>query len=204
MFSSPQDFFTASAPFIQIFDAWASRMTPDATADHICYKCESSEEFESMRKMFESSSVFIYQSIISQRRIAIVKFLEPIQTSLGPIWFLELSDQKPDGSQKSEFDHIEIYPNTGTMDDLAIAINKTFSAEASSGARDSNVSRRTDMYGEEHLDIRKPEMAQIKTFYFEKIIRPHHTTYDAFLEGTFKVRLEPDALIGKIKREEML
>lgn len=166
MFSSSQDFFTASSSFVQIFNVWVARMTPNATADHICYKCASSDEFESMRQLFESSSTFIYQSIISHRRIAIVKFLEPIQTSLGPIWFLELSDQKPDGSQKSEFDHIEIYPNVGTMDDLAAALESK---------------------GEK----------------LEKIIRPHHTTFDAFLEGTFKVRLEPDALIGKIKREEM-
>lgn len=167
MVSSIQSFFEAAIPFVQTFDAWAVRTMPDATADHICYKCSSSDEFESMRKMFESSSSFIYQSIISQRRIAIIKFTVPIQTSLGPIWFLELSDQKLDGSQKSEFDHIEIYPRVGSMDDLAVNLE----------------------YKGEKL---------------EKIIRPHHTTYDAFIKGSFKVRLEPDALIGKIKREEMV
>jgi predicted metalloenzyme YecM len=167
MFFSLANFFAASVPFVQTFDAWSARMTPDATADHICYKCSSTEEFEQIRKLFESASTFIYQSIISNRRIAIIKFLEPIQTSLGPIWFLELSDQKLDGSQKSEFDHIEIYPNTGTMDELAASLESKGQA-------------------------------------FEKIIRPHHTTHDTFIEGSFKVRLEPDVLIGKIKREEIV
>ena len=120
-----------------------------------------------MRKMFETASTFVYQSIISKRRIAIVKFVVPIQTALGAIWFLELSDQKPDGSQTSGFDHIEIYPKAGSMEDLADGLNS-------------------------------------KGFVLEKIERPHHTTFDGFIMGDFKVRLEPEALVEKIKREEML
>lgn len=166
MFSSVERFLATADPFVQIFNAWCERMRPAATADHLCYKCSSSDEFESVRHILESSSSFVYQSIISERRIAIIKFLQPIPTALGPIWFLELSDQKPDGSQKSEFDHIEIYPTSGTMDELATLLES---------------------------------QGEIP----EKIVRPHHTTYDIFLKESFKVRLEPDALVGKIKREEM-
>ncbi len=77
-------------------------------ADHICYKCSSSEEYEKIRSWFEEEGVFIYQTEISGRRIATIKLKQPFLTGWGPIEYLELSDQKPDGSQKSCWDHIEI------------------------------------------------------------------------------------------------
>jgi hypothetical protein len=85
---------------------------------------------------------------------------------LGDIWFLELSDQKPDGSQKSGFDHIEIYPTTGTVQDLANDLES-------------------------------------KGVQLRKVERPHHTTIDGHLPGGFLIRLEPEALIEKIKTTEM-
>lgn len=166
MFSDLQSFFQATQTSVASFNAWVDQCTPAAKADHICYKCSSASEFVQLRALFESSSTFIYQSIISNRRIAIVKFAQPIATRLGDIWFLELSDQKPDNSQVSSFDHIEIYPTSGSMDDFAATL-----------------------------------IAQGVTF--EKVIRPHHTTYDAFIDGNFKVRLEGEALIEKIKLTEM-
>lgn len=63
-----------------------------------------------MRALLEDASVYTYQSIISARRIAICRLREPFPTVCGPVAFVELSDQKPDGSQISGFDHIEVYP----------------------------------------------------------------------------------------------
>ena len=79
--------------------------------DHICYKCESSEEYEYLRKMFEFEDRFIYQSIISKRRISYIGFNEPLYSICGNIYYLELSDQKLDKSQQSKCDHIEPVPN---------------------------------------------------------------------------------------------
>ena len=84
---------------------------------------------------------------------------------MGPILFLELSDQKPNGSQMGGFDHIELYPTAISYDDL----------------------------------VEKLEMS-------EKIIkveRPHHPTHDIDIGGGFLARLEPGALIEKIKTSEM-
>ena len=134
-------------------------------ADHICFKCESSSEFESMRKMFESHSSYFFQSIISQRRIAVVKFLKSFEMVVGPIAVLELSDQKPDASQKSGFDHIEIYPINKTVEDVV-------------------------------------KFLEEKGIVVEKESKPHHTTWDFFVDG-FRVRIEEEPLIEKIKREEM-
>lgn len=75
--------------------------------DHICYKCESKEEFETLRSYFEFDDKFVYQSIISKRRIAYVGFGTPLTSIFGNVCYLELSDQKPDGSQKATVDHIE-------------------------------------------------------------------------------------------------
>lgn len=114
------EFFAASSPSIDLFDSFATdnQLADRAAADHICYKCASTDSFETIRAMFESESAFIYQSIISKRRIAIVRFNRTLETALGPINVLELSDQKPDGSQSEGFDHVEIYPTQGSTDDL--------------------------------------------------------------------------------------
>ena len=161
------DFFVPAQNYIAAFNTWVEKYSPAASADHICYKCGGSAEFERLRAMLEIESIFVYQSIIAGRRIAIIKFPIPIETHLGPITFLELSDQKPDGSQTSGFDHIEIYPTSGTIENLV-----------------------SDL--------------ETKGMTLEKIVRPHHTTFDAKIIDNFKVRLEDEALITKIKREEMI
>lgn len=91
----------------------------EIVADHIGYKCGSTAEFEKMRAAMETVSDFVYQSIISKRRIAVIKFTSPLQTICGPIAYLELSDQKPDGSQRSGFDHIEFFPKSRTPEKMA-------------------------------------------------------------------------------------
>lgn len=86
--------------------------------DHICFKCESKQVFESMRSLLEAESIFVYQSYISNRRIAVIKLKKAFETSLGPITILELCDQKPDNSQTTRFDHIEISPIEDSYDSL--------------------------------------------------------------------------------------
>jgi hypothetical protein len=52
----------------------------------------------------------------------VAKLIEPIGSALGGIWFLELADQKPDFSQTSGFDHIEIYPTDCSVDALVASV----------------------------------------------------------------------------------
>lgn len=165
MYKNFDEFIQASKESIDLFNSWVGTHRLSAVADHICYKCSSSEEFESMRELLESHSLFMYQSIISQRRIAVIKLLRSISSALGDIWYLELADQKPDGSQTSGFDHIEIYP-TDSLDALVISL-------------------------------------ETQGIELKKVARPHHTTFDIAIGGNFKVRLEQELLIEKIKREEM-
>jgi predicted metalloenzyme YecM len=95
-------------PFIEQHD-----LKGRAKADHICYKCASPKSFETIKILFESGSRWIYQSIIAGRRIALIKLTSPLESVLGEIDLLELSDQKPDGSQTEGFDHIEAYAIDG-------------------------------------------------------------------------------------------
>jgi predicted metalloenzyme YecM len=86
--------------------------------DHICYKCESNEEYERLKSFFEFESKFVYQSIISGRRIAYIGFRTPLISIFGNVFYLELSDQKTDNSQKSKCDHIEPVPNGITYEEM--------------------------------------------------------------------------------------
>lgn len=115
-----EDFVASSQEKIGAFNGWATSFQDRIHADHIGYKCATTEEFERLRAIIEMESSFIYQSFISGRRIALCKFKKPLSTVAGDIHFLELSDQKPDGSQKSGFDHVEIYPVRETMEQLVL------------------------------------------------------------------------------------
>lgn len=112
--SNLESFYSEASGLISKFDMFveAHALQGLAVSDHIGFKCASKDIFEHMREMLEPESHFIYQSFISRRRIAIIKLKEPIETNLGPISVLELSDQKPDGSQSTGFDHIEFYPTS--------------------------------------------------------------------------------------------
>lgn len=86
--------------------------------DHICIKCSSKSRYESWRWKFENESPFIYQTIISERRISLIRLNEPLSTLVGDIRYLELSDQKPDNSQIDRIDHLEIIPKNITYTEL--------------------------------------------------------------------------------------
>lgn len=111
MIKTIEDFVTGIKPYVDKINVFAQKhsLFDAAKLDHFGYKCASKESFEQMREMFEQNSQFVYQSIISARRIAYIKLKEPISTKLGNILFIELQDQKPDGSQKEKYDHVEVY-----------------------------------------------------------------------------------------------
>ena len=92
--------------------------------DHICYKCSSKEEYEMIRSFFEYDDIFIYQSIISKRRISVIRFLEPMKSICGDVHCLELSDQKLDGSQESKVDHIEPINKTISYEEMLTRFSK--------------------------------------------------------------------------------
>lgn len=175
MFPTVEAFYEGTLPITEAFNRSSIQpLEPLVRADHICYKCGSHEEFEHLRRLFEMSGFYLFQSVISERRIAVIKLPRPILTVFGKILFLELSDQKPDGSQTSGFDHIEIYPLLRTI-------------------------KGNPLTGTENL----LGCLDIRGVHFEKVVHPHHTTYDIQIENGFRIRIEEEPLIEKIKRDEM-
>ncbi len=114
------DFYIGAERYVSLFDAFCKKhgIEKIVQADHLCYKCNSKESFEFMRSLFEPESQYVYQSFISNRRIAYIKLKKSFDTIAGPIAFVELSDQKPNGLQKEGFDHIEAYPHAGSYEDM--------------------------------------------------------------------------------------
>lgn len=140
-----------------------------ASADHVSYKCGSHETFETIRRILEQGQVskWSYQSPIAGRSIAYFRLHASFPSPFGDVFYVELADQKPNGSQHDGFDHMEIYPIPSLSYDALV--NRTIGI---------------------FPNIRKVE-------------RPHHTTWDAILEGGAILRLTGEPLVEKIKREEM-
>lgn len=167
MIQTLEAFVASAQEKLKLFQNFASLYLQGlCVPDHIGYKCNSAEEFESLRTLLEQESFFLYQSYISGRRITIFKLKVPFQTSFGDIHFLELADQKLDGSQHSGLDHLEVFPLHQTFENL---VEKLLS---------QNIS-------------------------IAKVDRPHHVTWDISLSEDFKLRLESEPLIEKIKKQEM-
>jgi predicted metalloenzyme YecM len=123
MFESIRDFYDQAAEAVKAFDAFVSQqeLSGRVVADHICYKCDSSESYEGMRAVFELRGAWLYQEVLGGRRIATIRTNESLETAAGAITLIELSDKKPDKpgeTQREGFDHIEIYPTAGTYDEL--------------------------------------------------------------------------------------
>ncbi len=96
-------------------------------ADHISYKCADKDSFEGVRAFFEQphTSKYLYQSFISERRIAIIRLEDVLATKVGPIQYLELSDQKPNNSQVNGCDHIEFVLAPGYKREVFINLIKS-------------------------------------------------------------------------------
>ncbi len=99
-----------------------------AIIDHAGYKCASHSEYKKIRGLFMSQQqqygIWAYESYISNRKITYVRLKHPIvlNTKHGKIEinYLEIQDQKPDSSQVSGIDHIEILPKEKVTQELLI------------------------------------------------------------------------------------
>ena len=127
MIQTIHEFYRDARPYTELVNRFVEKtgLVGAAQADHICYKCGSKESFESQRALLEPESEYVYQSYISGRRIACIRLKRPIETSLGTIHLLELSDQKRDGSQRDGFDHIEAYARRGSYEEMVAKLKKT-------------------------------------------------------------------------------
>ncbi|MFO0702519.1 MAG: VOC family protein [Candidatus Andersenbacteria bacterium] len=122
LYNSPSEFLAGGlAPIVtlnQIAEDYG--LVGRARADHLCYKCGDHASYLHLREVLEPYADYNHVAPIGGRMISYLKLREPLSTVLGPIWYIELSDQKPDGSQHEGFDHVEVYPTESSMRALAV------------------------------------------------------------------------------------
>jgi predicted metalloenzyme YecM len=106
------EFRKAAKPYILALDIFAGKhfLPKRAQADHLCYKCGSTDSFDIICSFLEQENELVDESFISDRRIAYIKLTQGIKSFIGDINFIEVADQKPDNSQREGFDHVEAFP----------------------------------------------------------------------------------------------
>lgn len=137
-------------------------------ADLVCIKCSSHDVYESRRNYYDLDSRFIYQAVVSDRRIALVGLKEGIPTSVGDIRLLEIIDQKSDNSQIDCLSHIAIVPTGISYDDLLVKL------------KENNA----------HTEDKSRGDGYVAT--------------DVVLPTGFRIRIEKESLLDRVKRVEIL
>lgn len=121
-------FILDAQSFVNRFDhfLYTHAMFGRAEPDHLCYKCGSRESFEHIRTLFEELQCSFWSAHISGRSICYIVLPNGgLVSEFGLIKYLELADQKPDGSQKEGFDHIEAYPLGWPYEKMVAELAKT-------------------------------------------------------------------------------
>jgi predicted metalloenzyme YecM len=97
------------------------------TADHICYRCGSNYSFRKLYEAYCERAILIDVSQFDGRSIAYFLLNSRFETyKLGDIRYLELCDQKLDGSQVEGFEHVEVYPRSaGQLQTIVNQLRKT-------------------------------------------------------------------------------
>ena len=120
-----------AAPLLEAFRGWAQahvalRSEVLVTADHLSYKCREFREYDELRSRFEEYADggwrgcrFIYQSIISGRRVSVIGLTEGIRTPFGDLRVLELAEPKTMAADPGGFDHVEVFSPFVGIDQLA-------------------------------------------------------------------------------------
>ena len=80
--------------------------------DHICYRVESVEQYESFKKMLDSHGECINESQIAGRPIALYKLHQPIQYEGRDIYLFELPAPKASKFYKEGYEHVEFVIDT--------------------------------------------------------------------------------------------
>lgn len=92
--------------------------------DHLCYKCESPHAFTAVREMLEKESLYVYESWIGGRLIALFRLKKPLSSRFGEISYFEVQDKKPNKKIKKGFTHIEFYPSKISYTKLIAMLEK--------------------------------------------------------------------------------
>lgn len=140
-----QTIFTGT--FISTTQQLLQRIGDRVTVDHAGYKCKSHSEYKKVRGLFMSQhqniAIWAYESYISERKITYVGLKDPLvihhKHGKTAIHYLEIQDQKPDNSQISGIDHIEILPKGMITIELLIEELRLFQYDVKLGGKEHHV-----------------------------------------------------------------
>lgn len=112
MSKTPTPFPVLARPLVMQVNAFCEEngLMGLVQADLICVRCSASDIYEARRRDFEIDGQYLYQSIVSDRRVSFIKLKETLPTDVGNIEYVELCDQKPDNSQDDRISHITLVP----------------------------------------------------------------------------------------------
>lgn len=79
----------------------------DYELDHICYRVETLERYDLLKKELLELGELLSENIISGRKIAVIKIGEPIIFKDRKIDFIELPQPKDGSFFKESFEHVE-------------------------------------------------------------------------------------------------
>jgi len=128
MFNTFAELVAASQSYLTLYDDFIARhaLILSVIADHICFKCHSSHEYEHVRAVLERDppSRYSYQVWLAGRRVAYLGFRVGLPLKSSSIMCIELADAKPFGREAGGFHHLEIYPTRISYDDLLMKLER--------------------------------------------------------------------------------
>lgn len=84
--------------------------------DHVCYRVETLQRYEALKKMLETEAELLGEKMISGRPICTYKLKEPLRYEAREIWVLELPAPKDGSPYQEGFEHVEFVIDTSFED----------------------------------------------------------------------------------------
>ncbi len=110
--------------------------------DHICYRVETEEQYESLKTQLQPLGELLTESQIGGRPIATFKLFQPIKYHEREIWCLELPSPK-EGSPYSEgFEHAEFVIDKPFEEFMSLYPSLTFKTKGMSKEVNPEISRK--------------------------------------------------------------
>lgn len=98
--------------------------------DHLCYRVETWERYEVLKKMLETEAELLKETMINGRPICTYKLKEAIRYEAREIWVLELPAPKDGSPYQEGFEHVEFVIDTSFEDFMQRYPHITFDTKA--------------------------------------------------------------------------
>lgn len=98
--------------------------------DHVCYRVETLQRYEALKKMLETEAELLGEKMISGRPICTYKLKHPIRYEAREIWVLEIPAPKDGSPYKEGFEHVEFVIDTSFAEFMNIYPHISFDTKA--------------------------------------------------------------------------